>query len=78
MTHFICPHETPGGPQRCALCRHEVERLHDPTGVHHPEPYWKQQARAAAREAVPMPGHVRALLHELQQGRPQTQQGELL
>jgi len=78
MTHFICPHETPGGPQRCALCRHEVERLHDPTGVHHPEPYWKQQARAAAREAVPMPDHVRALLHELQQGRPQTQQGELL
>lgn len=65
MTRYICPHETPGGPQRCALCRHEVERLHDPTGVHHPEPYWKRAARAAEREAVPMPDEVRRQLEKL-------------
>lgn len=75
---MICPHETPGGAQRCALCRAKVERLHDPTGLHHPEPYWKQQQRLAQRQAVPMPDHVRRLMHEMQQGRRRGEQDKLL
>lgn len=75
----VCPHETPGGAQRCPLCRREVERLHDPHGVHAAEPYWKAQQRAAARAAVPMPDHVRELLNEMQQGRrADAEQGRLL
>lgn len=74
-----CPHETPGGPQRCPLCRRDVERLHDPHGVHAEEPYWKAAQRAAARAAVPMPDHVRALLDEMRQGQaPRAEQGRLL
>lgn len=76
---IVCPHETPGGAQRCALCRREVERLHDPHGLHAPVPYWKTTAAVSERAAVPMPDHVRELLHEMQQGRRRGgEQGRLL
>lgn len=64
---MTCPHETPGGPQRCPLCRAAVERLHDPHGIHAPTPYWKAAARAAERAAVPMPDHVRREWEKLRQ-----------
>lgn len=77
-TAHVCPHETPGGPQRCALCRREVELLHDPSGVHHPEPYWKQQQRRAQREAVPMPDEVREVWERLREPAPRPVQDGLL
>lgn len=75
----ICPHETPGGRQRCALCRREVERQHEGWDSHQHEPAWKQVARLAERQAVPMPDHVRAEWDKLRQGpRAGGQQGQLL
>ena len=33
LGRMLCPHETPGGAPRCALCRSTVLALHDPTGT---------------------------------------------
>ena len=74
----ICPHETPGGAQRCPLCRRAVEMQHEEWNRHQEIPTWKRLDHLAARQAVPMPDHVRQLLNELQQGRVSGEQGELL
>lgn len=76
----ICPHETPGGAQRCALCRHAIERQHEGWEVAQDVPSWKRLDHIAERQSVPMPDHVRKVWDELRQGRPRTsaEQGELL
>lgn len=72
-----CPHETPGGSQRCALCRAEVALLHDGPRRRPRRPW----LTATPLDAVPMPDHVRDTLRALRDGTeppPAPEQGALL
>lgn len=65
-----CQHGEPRGSQACALCRHEILKLHDPTRA-------RTNSRAIRPGSIPMPDYVRAELDKITTPQPRATQPDL-
>lgn len=69
-----CPHETPGGTQRCALCREAALAQH--RGYLSPHGRITRRETTVQKQSRPMPPEVRQAWAQLNAPRPE--QGRLL